>query len=71
MPVGGFSLIELFWSAHPVVKGVMVGLLLASVWAWAIIIEKLVAFRRARRFVFRLTSVSIERHWPPSCRRRR
>ena len=27
----------------------MIGLLLASVWAWAIIIEKLFAFRRARR----------------------
>ena len=49
MPAGGFSLIELFWTAHPVVRGVMVGLLLASVWAWAIIIEKLMAFRRARR----------------------
>jgi biopolymer transport protein TolQ len=45
----GFSLLELFWTAHPVVKSVMIGLLLASVWAWAIIIEKLIAFRRARR----------------------
>ena len=27
----------------------MIGLLLASVWSWAIIIEKMVAFRRARR----------------------
>ncbi len=45
----GFSFVELFLTAHPVVKLVMLGLLLASVWAWAIIIEKLVAFRRARR----------------------
>jgi biopolymer transport protein TolQ len=49
MQAGGFSLLELFWQAHPVVKFVMVGLLLASIWAWAIIIEKLFAFRRARR----------------------
>ena len=49
MQAGGFSLLELFWQAHPVVKFVMIGLLLASVWAWAIIIEKLFAFRRARR----------------------
>ena len=46
---GGFSFLELFLQAHPVVKLVMIGLLLASVWAWAIIIEKLFAFRRARR----------------------
>ena len=26
----------------------MIGLLLASIWSWAIIIEKLFAFRRAR-----------------------
>jgi biopolymer transport protein TolQ len=46
---GGFSFFELFMTAHPVVKFVMFGLLLASIWAWAIIIEKLFAFRRARR----------------------
>jgi len=46
---GGFSFLELFLQAHPVVKLVMIGLLLASVWAWAIIVEKLFAFRRARR----------------------
>ncbi len=46
---GGFSFLELFLTAHPGVKIVMIGLLLASVWAWAIIIEKLFAFRRARR----------------------
>ena len=36
-------------TAHPVVKVVMLGLLAASVWAWAIIVEKVFAFRRARR----------------------
>lgn len=45
---GGFSFIELFLHAHIVVQVVMVGLGLASVWSWAIIFEKLSAFRRAR-----------------------
>jgi biopolymer transport protein TolQ len=46
---GGFSFLELFLSAHIVVKVVMIGLMLASVISWAIIIEKLLAFRRAAR----------------------
>jgi biopolymer transport protein TolQ len=45
---GSVSFMELFRQASPVVQGVMVGLLLASVWSWAIILEKLFAFRRAR-----------------------
>ena len=45
---GGFSFLELFLQAHLVVKIVMIGLLLASVWSWAIIVEKLFSFRRAR-----------------------
>ncbi len=45
---GGTSFIGLFMSAHLVVQLVMLGLLLASVWSWAIIIEKMFAFRRAR-----------------------
>jgi biopolymer transport protein TolQ len=45
----GTSFLELFIQAHLVVQIVMVGLLLASVWSWAIIIEKIFAFRRARR----------------------
>ena len=48
-PNGGFSFLEMFLTAHPVVKVVMFGLLLASVWSWAIIVEKIFAFRRARR----------------------
>ena len=44
----GVSFIELFMQASPTVQFVMGGLLLASVWSWAIIIEKLIAFRRAR-----------------------
>ena len=34
------SIMNLFWRAHWVVKAVMVALLAASVWSWAIIIEK-------------------------------
>ena len=45
---GGVHFVELFVQASPIVKGVMIGLLLASVWSWAIIVEKLIAFRRAR-----------------------
>jgi biopolymer transport protein TolQ len=42
------SFLELFLQAHVVVKMVMIGLLLASIWSWAIIVEKLFSFRRAR-----------------------
>jgi len=45
---GQVSFMELFLQAHIVVQLVMVGLILASVWSWAIIVEKLFAFRRAR-----------------------
>jgi biopolymer transport protein TolQ len=44
----GVSFIELFMQASPTVQAVMIGLLLASIWSWAIIIEKVFAFRRAR-----------------------
>ncbi len=47
-PVGGFSFLELFLNAHIVVQLVMAGLLIASIWSWAIVIEKYFAFRRAR-----------------------
>jgi biopolymer transport protein TolQ len=43
------SLFTLFWQAHLVVKGVMVGLLIASVWVWAIAIDKWFLFARTRR----------------------
>ena len=46
---GGHSFLELFLQAHIVVQIVMVGLLLASIWSWAIIVEKIFTFRRARR----------------------
>ena len=42
------SIWGLFWAADIVVKSVMVGLLLASIWCWAIIVDKSVHFRRAK-----------------------
>ena len=46
---GGVGFVSMFMHAHIVVQSVMVGLMLASVWSWAIIIEKLMAFRKARQ----------------------
>jgi biopolymer transport protein TolQ len=42
------SIFGLFWAAHIVVKVVMLGLLIASVWVWAIVIDKTVLFNRSR-----------------------
>ncbi|MEO0914876.1 MAG: Tol-Pal system subunit TolQ, partial [Pseudomonadota bacterium] len=44
-----FSLMALFLRATVTVKIVMVLLILASVWSWAIIIHKHFAYRRAKR----------------------
>ena len=46
---GEMSFLNLFLQAHIVVQAVMVGLVLASVFCWAIVVEKYFAFRRARR----------------------
>ena len=46
---GHMTFLGLFLEAHIVVQAVMIGLILASVWSWAIIIEKTFAFRRARK----------------------
>ncbi|MBS9479200.1 protein TolQ [Ancylobacter sp. VKM B-3255] len=42
------SLIGLFLQAHLVVKIVMAGLIIASVWVWAIIIDKTILFQRMK-----------------------
>jgi len=42
------SVFAMFWSASIVVKLVMVSLMAASVWCWAIIIDKTLLMRRAR-----------------------
>jgi biopolymer transport protein TolQ len=43
------SLVTLFLHAHIIVKIVIIGLLLASVWSWAIIIDKTLLYSRIRR----------------------
>ncbi len=56
-PEGGFSFFALFWQAHIVVKAVMFGLILASVWCWAIIVDKWLLFARTRRQMNRFETV--------------
>jgi biopolymer transport protein TolQ len=49
VPISGdISLIALFMQAHIVVKFVIVGLMLASVWSWAIIVDKTILYGRVR-----------------------
>jgi biopolymer transport protein TolQ len=40
------SIWTLFWQAHIVVKLVLIGLIFASVWCWAIILNKTLLYRR-------------------------
>jgi biopolymer transport protein TolQ len=49
LPPPDVSLINLFWQAHLVVKLVMVGLVVASIWVWAIVIDKTLLFGRTQR----------------------
>jgi biopolymer transport protein TolQ len=44
-----FSFFALFWRASFVVQLVMLLLLAASFWAWSIIVQKIITYRRARR----------------------
>src|SRR3954453_22044138 len=43
------SLIALFLQAHWIVKAVMLGLLICSVWVWAIAVDKTLLYGRMRR----------------------
>lgn len=54
---GDLSLFGLFLQAGWIVKLVMIGLLLASIWSWAIIIDKLFLFARTRRQLDRFEEV--------------
>jgi biopolymer transport protein TolQ len=47
--VADYSMWALFARATLVVKLIMILLVLASVWCWAVVIDKVVQFRRARR----------------------
>jgi biopolymer transport protein TolQ len=48
-PAASLSIVKLFVNADPVVKGVLLLLLLASVWSWAVIIDKLWRLEAASR----------------------
>ena len=56
-PIGDISLVSLFLQAHIVVKVVMIGLILASIWCWAVIINKSILFSRMRRQMDRFEKV--------------
>jgi len=49
LTTSSLSLWTLFWNAHWIVKGVILGLLGCSVWVWAIAIDKIVLYSRTRR----------------------
>ncbi|PSC06978.1 protein TolQ [Alsobacter soli] len=51
------SVWHMFWNASFVVKFVMLGLLAASVWCWAIIIDKTLLFNRTRKAMDRFEEV--------------
>ena len=48
-PAANMSLISLFLQADVIVKAVIIGLLLASVWSWAIIVDKSILYARIRK----------------------
>ncbi len=56
-PGAGLSYISLFLEADIVVKVVMIGLVVASVWSWAIIFDKTILYARARRQMNRFENV--------------
>ncbi len=56
-PGTDISILALFLQAHIVVKIVIVGLILASVWSWSIVLEKLVMFARTKRQSIRFEQV--------------
>jgi biopolymer transport protein TolQ len=56
-PDGELSILALFMQAHIVVKIVIIGLLLASVWSWAIIVDKVILYGRTRRQMDRFEKV--------------
>jgi len=56
-PGGELSIWALFWQAGWVVKLVMIGLLAASVWTWAIIVDKVISYGRMRMALNRFEQV--------------
>jgi biopolymer transport protein TolQ len=43
------SIFTLFWQAHWIVKTVMIGLIVCSVWVWAIAVDKLILYSRTAK----------------------
>jgi biopolymer transport protein TolQ len=43
------SIFHLFWQAHWIVKLVMSGLMIASIWVWAIVVDKTILFTRTKK----------------------
>ena len=56
-PAEELTLFGLFNQAGLVVKIVMIGLLIASIWSWAIILDKILLFARTRRQLNRFEKV--------------
>ena len=46
-PHADLSIWGLFWAADWIVKAVMIGLMGASIWCWAIIVDKTITYRRS------------------------
>src|ERR1700731_3319381 len=51
------SVWTLFWQSHIVVKLVMIGLIFASVWCWAIILNKVLLYKRLAKAMDRFEDV--------------
>jgi biopolymer transport protein TolQ len=56
-PVTEVSVWALFWHAGWVVKLVMLGLLCASIWTWAIIVDKIITYTRMRAALNRFEQI--------------
>ena len=54
---GDVSVLSLFWQAGIVVKTVMIGLLVASIWSWTIIFDKWFLYARTKRQLDRFEKV--------------
>jgi biopolymer transport protein TolQ len=55
--VSDITIFGMFMNAHLVVKVVMLGLLLSSVWCWAIIINKVILFSKTKKAMDRFEQV--------------
>ena len=47
--VNQLSMWDMVWSSDLITKAVMIGLIAASVWSWAIIFEKINTLRQVKR----------------------